>query len=71
MNNWNTTLTEKLQKYQHYYPENMIKMSVSQVKKYYLLIKEKNKVILLILLQEKLCENKQKQLKIKEKDKQK
>ena len=49
----------------------MIKMSVSQVKKYYLLIKEKNKVIFLVLLQEKLCENKQKQLRIKEKDKQK
>ena len=46
-------------------------MSVSQVKKYYLLIKEKNKVIFLVLLQEKLCENKQKQLRIKEKDKQK
>ena len=49
----------------------MIKMSVSQVKKYYLLIKEKNKVIFLVLIQEKLCENKQKQLRIKEKDKQK
>ena len=38
--NWNMTLAEKQQKYQHYYLEKVIKMNVIQVKKYYHLIKE-------------------------------
>ena len=34
MKNYNMTLTEKQQKYQHYHPEKMIKMSIFQVTKY-------------------------------------
>ena len=39
--NYNMILTEKQQKYQHYHPEKSINMNILQVKKYYLLIKEK------------------------------
>ena len=37
---YNTILTEKQQKYQHYHLEKLINMNILQVKKYYLLIKE-------------------------------
>ena len=32
MKNYNTTLTEKLKKYHHYHPENLINMNILQVK---------------------------------------
>ena len=41
MKNCNMILTEKQQKYQHYYLEKLINMNILQAKKYYLLIKEK------------------------------
>ena len=41
MKNCNIILTEKQQKYQHYHLEKLIKMNILQVKKYYLLIKDK------------------------------
>ena len=47
-------LTEKQQKYQHYYQVRLINMNVLQEKKYCLLIK----VELHILLYEKLSKNK-------------
>ena len=40
MKNYNMLLKEKQQKYQHYHLENLIKINILQVKKYYLLIKE-------------------------------
>ena len=40
MKNYNMTLTEKQQKYQHDHLEESINMSILQVKKYYFLIKE-------------------------------
>ena len=39
MKNYNTILTEKLQKYQHYHQVKLIKMNIFQVKKYCHLIK--------------------------------
>ena len=33
--NYNKILTQKQQKYRHYYPEKMINMNILQVKKYY------------------------------------
>ena len=39
--NCNIILTEKQQKYQHYHREKLINMNILQVKKYYLLIKDK------------------------------
>ena len=39
MKNYNTMLTEKLQKHQHYHQVKSINMNISQVKKYYHLIK--------------------------------
>ena len=36
---YNTILTEKLEKYQHYYLEKLINMNILQVKKYYFTIK--------------------------------
>ena len=41
MKNCNMILTEKNKKHQHYHPEKLINMNILQVKKYYLLIKEK------------------------------
>ena len=41
MKNYNTTSTEKLQKYEHYYLEKLINMNILQMKEYYLLIKAK------------------------------
>ena len=41
MENYNTMLTEKLQKYQHYHLEKLINMNILQAKEYYLLIKVK------------------------------
>ena len=41
MKNCNMILTERQQKYQHYYLEKLINMNILQAKKYYLLIKEK------------------------------
>ena len=38
---YNTILTEKLQKYHHYYMENLINIIILQVKKNYLLIENK------------------------------
>ena len=38
---YNIILTEKQQKYQHYYQEKFINMNILQVKKYCLLIKDK------------------------------
>ena len=35
MNNYNTILTEKQQKYEHYHQVNLISMNILQVKKYY------------------------------------
>ena len=64
-------LTEKQQKYQHYYPEKVINMNILQAKKYYLQIKEEwhNKISFHILLLERLLKNKQEQLEKKEKQK--
>ena len=69
MKNYNTILTEKQEKYQQYHQVKSINMSILQVKKYYLLIKDKskNKLSLHILLSEMLLKNKQKGLKNKEK----
>ena len=39
MKNFNTILTEKQKKYQHYDLEKLINMNILQVRKYYLLIK--------------------------------
>ena len=39
--NYNMILTEKQQKYQDYHLENLIHMKILQVKKYYLMIKNK------------------------------
>ena len=39
MKNYNTILTEKQQKYQHYHQVKLINMNILQVKKYYHLIK--------------------------------
>ena len=39
MENCNTKLTEKLQKYQHYHQVELININILQVKKYYLPIK--------------------------------
>ena len=68
MKNYNMTLLEKLQKYRPYQTK-LINMNILQLKKYCLLIKNKwkNKLNLLISLLVKLLKNKQKQLKIKEK----
>ena len=41
MKNYNSILTEKLQKYQHYHPEKLINRNILQVKKEYLLIRAK------------------------------
>ena len=41
MKNFNMILIEKLQKYQPYHQAKLISMNISQVKKYYLLIKNK------------------------------
>ena len=41
MKNYNMILTEKQQKYQHYHLEKFIIMNILQVKKYYLLIEDK------------------------------
>ena len=38
--NYNTILTEKQQKYQHYHLKKLINMNILQVKKYFFLIKE-------------------------------
>ena len=38
---YNTILTGKHEKYQHYHLEKLINMNILQVKKYYLLIKQK------------------------------
>ena len=59
--NYNTILTEKQQKYQHYHLEKFINMNILQVIKYYHLIKEElqNKLSLYLLQQEKLQKNKQ------------
>ena len=40
MKNYNTILTEKQQKYQHYYQAKLINMNILQAEKYYHLIKE-------------------------------
>ena len=39
LNNYNTILTEKQQKYQHYHQVKLINMNILQAQKYYLLIK--------------------------------
>ena len=39
--NGNMTLTEKLQKYQHYHPVKLVNMRILEGKRYYLLIKVK------------------------------
>ena len=56
MKNYNMILTKKQQKHQHYHKVKLINMNILQVKKYYLMIKTelKNKLSLLILLEEKL-----------------
>ena len=69
--NYNMILIEKLQKYRLYHQVNLKSMNILHVKKYYLPIKNKkqNKLNLLIHLWEKPLKNKQKRLKIKEKNK--
>ena len=54
--NYNMISIEKLQKYQHYHQVTLINMNILQLKEYNLLIKVelKNKLVLLILLYEKL-----------------
>ena len=71
MKNYNAILIEKLQKYQLYQQAKLISMNILLVKKYCHLINSKqlNKLNLIILLWEKLLGNKQKQLKIKGKNK--
>ena len=56
MKNYNMILTKKQQKHQQYHKVKLINMNILQVKKYYLMIKTelKNKLSLLILLEEKL-----------------
>ena len=56
MKNYNMILTKKQQKHQYYHKVKLINMNILQVKKYYLMIKTelKNKLSLLILLEEKL-----------------
>ena len=66
MRNYNTILTEKLQKCQHYFPEKRIKFEHLTVEK----ILPSNKS-LLILLQEMLLRNKGKRLKMELKNKEK
>ena len=39
--NYNTVLTEKLQKCQHFHLETLINMNILQVKEYYLPIEDK------------------------------
>ena len=39
--NYNAILTEKQQTYQHYHLEKLINMNILQLKKYFLLIKDK------------------------------
>ena len=41
MKNCNTMLTEKQQKYQNYHLEKLVNMNILQVKKYCLLVKDK------------------------------
>ena len=41
MENYNMILTKKHQKYQYYHLEKLVNMNILQVKKYYLLIKDK------------------------------
>ena len=41
MKNYNMPLTEKQQKYRHCHQVNFINVNILQVKKYYLLIKDK------------------------------
>ena len=62
---------KELQKYQLYHPVKSISTSILPVRKYCHLINSKylSKLDLLILPREKLLKNKQKQLKIKEKNK--
>ena len=70
MKNYNKILTKNQQKYLHYHQVKLINMNILQVKKYLLMrVELQNKLSLLILLQEKLQKNKQKQLRIKEKNK--
>ena len=72
MKNCNTILTEKLQKYQHYYQVKLINMNILQVKKYYLQINESGiieQANFNICLWEKPKKNKEKQLKIMVKSK--
>ena len=69
--NYNMTLIEWLQKYQHYHQAKLITMNILLVKKYCFLINNKqlNKLNLSNLLSEELLKNKRKQLNIKEKNK--
>ena len=39
MKNYNATLTETLQEYEHYHVKILINMNILQVKKYYRLVK--------------------------------
>ena len=59
MNNCNEILREKQQKYRHYHQVQFINMDISQVNKYYLMIKVEwqNKGRLLLLHLEKLLNN--------------
>ena len=45
MRNYNMTLVEKQQKHKHYHQAKLIKMSILQVKKYYLLAKKSDRTI--------------------------
>ena len=58
MKNYNTILTEKQEKYRHYYQVKLINMHLLPVNKYYPLIKVEcqNKLSLLTLSQENLFE---------------
>ena len=61
-------LTKKLQKCQHYHQVKLINTNILQVKKHYLMLKnkKKNKVNLFMYQLKWLLRNKQKLLKIKE-----
>ena len=71
MKNCNIVLTKKQQKYQHYHPGKLININFLKVKKYCHLIKEEeqNQLSLHILLFVNDLKNKEKRLKIKEKNK--
>ena len=45
MKNYNKTLIEKQQKYQHYHQEKLINMNILQVRKYYVLPSPQSQIL--------------------------